>query len=162
MLTCALSVRCNGLEISKVLKEIIRDDFRLAVANAHLSSSVASHLGIKKTEIISILKRRHNSMENVGVGIAGGDLKLHNISSMNGAGSSSINSTTLSDSSLQKFDDDDDESDSDWDGFPVSDKNQKHVAIRCFVFSVHCTYGLWYMGIPLGHFHLFSFYSVRP
>lgn len=64
-------------------------------------------------------------MENVGVGgIAGGDLKLHNISSMNGAGSSSINSTSLSDGSLQKFDDDDDESDSDWDGFAVSDKNE--------------------------------------
>lgn len=110
----------------KVLKEIIRDDFRLATAvNAHLSSPVANHLGIKKTEIISILKRRHNSMENVGLGIAGGDLKLHNISSLNGAGSSSINSTTLSDGSLQKFDDDDDESDSDWDGFPVSDKKKE-------------------------------------
>lgn len=64
-------------------------------------------------------------MENVGAAIAGGDLKLHNISSMNGAGSSSINSTTLSDGSLQKFDDDDDESDSDWDGFPVSDKRKE-------------------------------------
>lgn len=113
------------MDWEKVLKEIIRDDFRLAAAaaaNTHLSSPVASHLGSKKTEIISILKRRHNSMENVGAGIAGSDLKVHNVSSMNGAGSSSINSATLSDGSLQKFDDDDDESDSDWDGFPVSDK----------------------------------------
>lgn len=45
----------------KVLKEITRDDFRLAAAaNDLLSSQVASHLGKKITEIMSTLKRRNS------------------------------------------------------------------------------------------------------
>lgn len=131
----SIHLRTQCLAI-KVLKEIIRDDFRLAVANAHLSSPGTSHLSHKKTEIISILKRRHNSMENVGIGLGSADQKLHNLSSMNGAGSSSINSATLSDGSLQKFDDDDDESDSDWDGFPVSDKKMLHTLTHSIVYAI--------------------------
>lgn len=80
-------------------------------------TNLTNTLNVKKTEIISILKRRNNSTENVGAG----ELKIHNLpnSGGGGGGSSSVNSQTLSDGSLQKYDDDDDESDSDWDGFPV-------------------------------------------
>lgn len=46
-----------------------------------------------------------------------GDLKHHN--AFNSGGTSSVNSQTFSDRSLQKYDEDDDGSDSDWDGFPV-------------------------------------------
>lgn len=60
----------------------------------------------KKTEIISILKRRNNSTENVS------ELSKPTPS----AGGSSVNSQTFSDDSNHKLDED--ESDSDWDGFP--------------------------------------------
>lgn len=60
----------------------------------------------KKTEIISILKRRNNSTESVS------ELSKPTPS----AGGSSVNSQTFSDESTHKLDED--ESDSDWDGFP--------------------------------------------
>lgn len=60
----------------------------------------------KKTEIISILKRRNNSTENVG--------EFSKLSPS--AGGSSVNSQTFSEDSNFKLEDDD--SDSDWDGFP--------------------------------------------
>ncbi|XP_037048340.1 protein inturned [Bradysia coprophila] len=60
----------------------------------------------KKTEIISILKRRNNSTENVS----------EFSKPIPSAGGSSVNSQTFSDDSNHKLDDD--ESDSDWDGFP--------------------------------------------
>lgn len=69
----------------------------------HTKESVVS----KKTEIISILKRRKDSVEN--------------------AGNSSIHSQTVSEDSERKFDPEDEEdgeeSDSDWDGFPDSQKS---------------------------------------
>lgn len=60
----------------------------------------------KKTEIISILKRRNNSTENVS------EVSKPTPS----AGGSSVNSQTFSDDSNHKLEED--ESDSDWDGFP--------------------------------------------
>lgn len=84
-----------------------KDDSPLTTTN----SIASANLNIKKTEIISILKRRNNSTENVG------DTK--HLNTFNGVGSSSVNSQTFSEGSAQKFEDDDDESDSDWDGFPV-------------------------------------------
>lgn len=107
----------------EVLRDVLREDLRTVqtTTNAgngtHPNVSATNALGIKKTEVISILKRRNNSTENVG------EAKVHNV--VNGttvitAGSSSVNSQTYSDSSVQKFEDDDDGSDSDWDGFPVS------------------------------------------
>lgn len=87
--------------------------------------------GFKNTEVISILKRRNNSSENVN------DNLKYTTSTVAAAAaiaaedhSLSLHSQTYSDSSLQKYgdddhhgrdhdDDDDDESDSDWDGFPV-------------------------------------------
>lgn len=73
--------------------------------NESTSSNVANTI-TKKPEIISILKRRNNSSENVGTGI----------STLNNSLSES-NSQTMSEDSNQKYDDDD--SDSDWDGCPV-------------------------------------------
>lgn len=92
--------------------------------------------GFKNTEVISILKRRNNSSENVN------DNLRYTTSTTSAAAAAaasiaaednslSLHSQTYSDSSLQKYgddehhgrdhdDDDDDESDSDWDGFPVS------------------------------------------
>lgn len=73
-------------------------------------------MGLKNIEVISILKRRNNSNENVN-----DNVKFSaSIVAQTAGGSPSLNSQTYSDGSLQKFDDDDDESDSDWDGFPVS------------------------------------------
>lgn len=67
----------------------------------------------KKTEIISILKRRNNSTENIGGNI-----------SLGIGGGSSIHSQTLSeDSNAKNEEDDDDGSDSDWDGFPDSQRS---------------------------------------
>lgn len=73
-------------------------------------------MGLKNTEVISILKRRNNSSENVN-----DNLKYTSSMLSTGGNSPSIHSQTYSDSSLQKYDDDDDddESDSDWDGFQV-------------------------------------------
>lgn len=65
----------------------------------------------KKTEIISILKRRNTSTENLAILNSGDGSKLTSTTSM--GGSSSVNSQTLSEDSNH------DESDSDWDGFPV-------------------------------------------
>lgn len=65
----------------------------------------------KKPEIISILKRRNTSHENVGGIDAGSPTKLMGATSLGGG--SSVNSQTFSEDSNQ------DESDSDWDGFPV-------------------------------------------
>ena len=81
-----------------------KNDGRLSAG----SGSILNNLGTKKTEIISILKRRNNSSENVD------EIKHYSTSLV---GSSSVNSNTFSDESVQ-FEDDD--SDSDWDGFPVS------------------------------------------
>lgn len=81
------------------------------------STVEALAMSLKNTEVISILKRRNNSSENVNE-----NLKYNNsivAATTAGGGSPSINSQTYSDSSLQKYDEDDDESDSDWDGFPV-------------------------------------------
>lgn len=71
-------------------------------AMGHLTQDSPS----KKTEIISILKRRNNSTENVG------EFPKPILS----AGGSSVHSQTFSDDSNHKLDED--ESDSDWDGFP--------------------------------------------
>lgn len=81
-----------------------KNDGRLSAG----SGSLLNNLGTKKTEIISILKRRNNSSENVD------EIKQYSTSLV---GSSSVNSNTFSEESLQ-FDDED--SDSDWDGFPVN------------------------------------------
>lgn len=92
--------------------------------------------GFKNTEVISILKRRNNSSENIN------DNLKYTTSTASAAAAAaaaisaednslSLHSQTYSDSSLQKYgdddhghdhddDDDDDGSDSDWDGFPVS------------------------------------------
>lgn len=70
------------------------------------SNSTMQEPQSKKTEIISILKRRNNSTENVS------ELSKPTMS----AGGSSVNSQTFSDDSNHKLDED--ESDSDWDGFP--------------------------------------------
>lgn len=96
------------------MKELSKDDSRSLATNSILSGN----LSIKKTEIISILKRRNNSTENVGVG----DPK--HLNALNGVGSSSVNSQTFSEGSVQKFEEDDDESDSDWDGFPVKQNSK--------------------------------------
>lgn len=73
---------------------------------------------IKNTEIISILKRRNNSVENVNE-----HLKYMPANLATGGNSPSLHSQAYSETSMQKYedddDDDDDESDSDWDGFPV-------------------------------------------
>jgi hypothetical protein len=83
--------------------ECIRSDGRLSAS----SGSLLNNFGTKKTEIISILKRRQNSSENVD------EIKHYNSSLV---GSTSVNSNTFSDESVP-FDEED--SDSDWDGFPV-------------------------------------------
>lgn len=80
--------------------QIIREDNN-PPTNLTQSSSQS-----KKTEIISILKRRNNSTENVG------EFSKPSTS----AGGSSVNSQTFSEDSNIKLDEDD--SDSDWDGFP--------------------------------------------
>lgn len=96
------------------------------------STAEALTAGFKSTEVISILKRRNNSTENVN-----DNLKYTTTSTVAAAAaednSLSLHSQTYSDNSLQKYgdddrrrdhdDDDDDESDSDWDGFPVSNNN---------------------------------------
>lgn len=66
----------------------------------------------KKAEIISILKRRHNSTELVTTTDEASS-KLTGASTSLGAGSSSVNSQTFSEDSNHEG------SDSDWDGFPV-------------------------------------------
>lgn len=78
-----------------------------------MGALATSSLPAKKTEIISILKRRNNSSENVGD--LTGKLTVSTISATTSlGGGSSINSQTLSEDSNR------DDSDSDWDGFPVS------------------------------------------
>lgn len=87
-----------------------------------LGTSVAAAVSSgKKTEIISILKRRNNSSENVGVSPADGGAAKSMLTgttttttSTSVGGGSSVNSQTLSEDSNHE------ESDSDWDGFPVS------------------------------------------
>lgn len=88
-----------------------------ATTSSSTSTVEAIAMNLKNTEVISILKRRNNSSENV----SDNNLKCTNsmLTTASG-GSPSINSQTFSDSSLQKYNEDDDESDSDWDGFPVS------------------------------------------
>lgn len=68
----------------------------------------------KKTEIISILKRRNNSNENIGDLPGKVILNAGSTVATSLGGGSSINSQTLSEDSNR------DDSDSDWDGFPVS------------------------------------------
>lgn len=80
--------------------QIVREDGEFSTNDT--SNGVQS----KKTEIISILKRRNNSTENVS------EFSKPTPS----AGGSSVNSQTFSDDSNQRLDED--ESDSDWDGFP--------------------------------------------
>lgn len=80
--------------------QIVREDNENPSANSTQTSQS------KKTEIISILKRRNNSIENVG------EFPKPSTS----AGGSSVNSQTFSEDSNIKVDED--ESDSDWDGFP--------------------------------------------
>lgn len=84
--------------------QIIREDNENSSGPSVLPSSQTPLS--KKTEIISILKRRNNSTENVG--------EFSKTSTS--AGGSSVNSQTFSEDSNYKMDDD--ESDSDWDGFP--------------------------------------------
>lgn len=92
-----------------------------AATSSSTSTVEALTMNLKNTEVISILKRRNNSSENVN-----DNLKFSStlLATTGGGGSPSINSQTYSDSSLQKYDDDDDESDSDWDGFPVSNRKK--------------------------------------
>lgn len=79
--------------------------------------------GLKNTEVISILKRRNNSSENVN-----DNLKYTAAPDNN---SVSLHSQTYSDNSIQKYgdkhdrddDDGDDDSDSDWDGFQDSQRS---------------------------------------
>lgn len=80
--------------------QIVRED------NETTSAASAQTSQSKKTEIISILKRRNNSTENVG------EFSKPSTS----AGGSSVNSQTFSEDSNIKLDEED--SDSDWDGFP--------------------------------------------
>lgn len=104
--------------------------------------------GFKNTEVISILKRRNNSSENVNdnlkyttstTAVASAAIAVED-------NSLSLHSQTYSDSSLQKYDDDDhhgrdhdddddDESDSDWDGFPV----RSTLALSQFVLDLNFT-----------------------
>lgn len=77
--------------------------------NGNLATS--STASAKKTEIISILKHRHNSAENVN--------EAKPVAAASAIGSSSLNSNTFSDESGPY---DENDSDSDWDGFPVSSK----------------------------------------
>lgn len=88
-----------------------------ATPSSSTSAVEALAMNLKNTEVISILKRRNNSSENVN---DNNNLKYTNsmLTTASG-GSPSINSQTFSDSSLQKYNEDDEESDSDWDGFPV-------------------------------------------
>lgn len=84
--------------------------------------------GLKNTEVISILKRRNNSSENIH-----DNLKYTSSSTpatMAAApddNSISVHSQTYSDHSAQKYgdadEDDDDDSDSDWDGFQDSQRS---------------------------------------
>lgn len=98
-----------------------------AATSSSTSTVEAIAMNLKNTEVISILKRRNNSSENVN-----DNLKYTTSLVATGGGHSpSIHSQTYSDSSLQKYDDDDeDESDSDWDAFPVS--NVTHLLNREF------------------------------
>lgn len=77
----------------------------------------------KIPEIISILKRRNTSTENVNDNLR---LAVPSTSSA-GKNSPSLHSQTYSDGSLQKFDDDDD-SDSSWDDFDVI--FQKNISVK--------------------------------
>lgn len=88
-----------------------------AGTSSSTSTVEALAMSLKNTEVISILKRRNNSSENVNE-----NLKYTNSTMIASGGghSPSIHSQTYSDTSLQKYDDDDeDDSDSDWDGFQV-------------------------------------------
>jgi len=79
----------------------------------------SSSLPSKKTEIISILKRRNNSTENIG------DYSKHSSSMGSMSGGGSIHSQTLSEGSNHKYGDGDDQNDSesDWDGFRGSQRS---------------------------------------
>lgn len=70
----------------------------------------------KKAEIISILKRRNNSTENVYA--TGAAEEASNVGGGGGGGSASVNSQTFSEDSNHA-----DDSDSDWDGFPDSQRS---------------------------------------
>lgn len=107
----------NGMNTASSSSHGGSNALNLSAATSSSTSTVeALAMNLKNTEVISILKRRNNSSENVN-----DNLKFStSIITTAGGGSPSINSQTYSDSSLQKYDDDDDESDSDWDGFPVS------------------------------------------
>lgn len=88
-----------------------------AATSSSTSTVEALAMSLKNTEVISILKRRNNSSENVNDNLK---YTTSAVVATSGGHSPSIHSQTYSDSSLQKYDDDDeDESDSDWDGFPV-------------------------------------------
>lgn len=84
-------------------------------------------MGLKSTEVISILKRRNNSNENVSE-----NLKFCSTSVPQTAagGSPSMMSQSYGDGLFQKYEDDDDGSDSDWDGFPVS---SLHMRCGCII-----------------------------
>lgn len=80
--------------------------------------------GLKNIEVISILKRRNNSTENINMNE---NLKYTSSAVAVEEKAPSIHSQTYSDTSIQRYEDDDDDddddddgSDSDWDGFPVS------------------------------------------
>lgn len=91
------------------------------------SAGVQPPIAAKKAEIISILKRRNNSTENVyPMGEEGSNVgKLSSPPSIvgiggggGGGGSASVNSQTFSEDSNHA-----DDSDSDWDGFPDSQRS---------------------------------------
>lgn len=97
-----------------------------AATSSSTSTVEALAMSLKNTEVISILKRRNNSSENINDNLK---YTTSAIVATGGGHSPSIHSQTYSDSSLQKYEDDDeDESDSDWDGFPVSN----YIYSNCF------------------------------
>lgn len=117
------------------------------VSGGHASASgpiESLTAGFKNTEIISILKRRNNSTENVNE-----NLKYTTAS---GSGVTekppSIHSQTYSDTSLQRYDvdigdddddeddDDDDESDSDWEALQVSNYENQNLK-KLYQFYLH-------------------------
>lgn len=113
-----------------------------AATSSSTSTVEALAMTIKNTEVISILKRRNNSAENVN-----DNIKYTNaVAATTGGGSPSINSQTYSDSSLQKYDDDDDESDSDWDGFPVSGRNALNCKYYLTIIIIKDTFNFYITG----------------
>lgn len=95
-----------------------------AIPSTSTNVEALATTGLKSTEIISILKRRNNSSENVTENLKYTAAPAEDTSL-------SLHSQTYSDNSVQKYgdkhdrddDDEDDDSDSDWDGFQDSQRS---------------------------------------